>query len=106
MRSKRRKRNKNGKPRLLDHDASRTLANPDLVIKAFAECMRDGDHVAALEVLAASLRQLNKARLARRYDIPRRTVYNLLQKKSVPGLDLIAKLCHAITAESAASANA
>ncbi|MFC1679265.1 hypothetical protein ACFL2T_03540 [Elusimicrobiota bacterium] len=105
MRSKK-KANKNGKPRLYDHDTSRTLAKPDLVLKAFTACMKDGDHVAALEILAASLRHLNKARLARRYDIPRRTVYNLLQKKSMPGLDLIAKVCHAISSEATTSAHA
>jgi len=46
---------------------------------------------------------MNKAKLARVYDIPRRTAYNLLQKRSMPGLDLIAKVCHAIDSEYSAS---
>ena len=106
MRSKRKKTNRTTRVRLYDHDTSRTLAKPDLVFKAFTQCMKEGDHLAALEILAASLKHLNIARLARRYDVPRRTIYNLLQKKSVPGLDVIAKVCHAIHAEASTSAHA
>ena len=106
MLSRKGKTHKTARTRLYDHDTSRTLARPDLVLKAFTECMKEGDHLAALEILAASLRHLNKARLARRYDVPRRTVYNLLQKKSIPGLDVVAKVCHAIHAEAAASIHA
>ena len=106
MLSRKRRANNTVRARLHDHDTSRTLARPDLVFKAFTECMKQGDHLAALEILAGSLRHLNKARLARRYDVPRRTVYNLLQKKSIPGLDVIAKVCHAIHAEAAVSAHA
>ncbi|MFH1726149.1 MAG: hypothetical protein ABII00_16190 [Elusimicrobiota bacterium] len=98
MRSKK-KAKKAARPRLYGHDTSRTVATPDRVLAAFTACMKEGDHEAALEILAASLRHLNKAKLARRYNIPRRTAYNLLQKRSMPGLDLIAKVCHAIDSE-------
>lgn len=103
MRSKATAIKKPAKPRLQAHDSSRSLANPDRVLKAFAQCMKEGDHEAAREILAASLRHMNKAKLARVYDIPRRTAYNLLQKRSMPGLDLIAKVCHAIDSEYSAS---
>lgn len=96
------KKKKASKPRLYNHDTSLTLANPKHVFKAFTECLKDGDHEAALEILAASLRHLNKTKLAKHYNIPRRTAYNMLQKKSVPGLDLVAKVCHAIKSEAAA----
>ena len=84
---------------LLTHDTSITLSDPDLVFEGFIQCMKEGDHDSALEILSASLRQLNKAHLERRYKIPRRTAYNLLQRKSMPGLDLVAKVCYAIRIE-------
>lgn len=81
---------------LRPHDTSATLRDPKLVFEAFMACLTEGDSEGAREVLAASLRHLNKADLARRYDIPRRTAYNLLDKRTVPSLDLVAKVCRAI----------
>lgn len=86
--------------RLLDHDTSITLSNPKLVFRTFMECLEEGDSQSAREVLAASLRHLNKSHLEKRYHIPRRTTYNLLSKKIVPSLDLVAKVCQAIHQES------
>jgi DNA-binding phage protein len=90
---------KSPKARLLEHDTSATLSHPNLVFKTFMDCLKEGDAEAAREVLAASLHHLNKSHLARRYDIPRRTAYNLLSKKSAPNLELIAKICLAIRKE-------
>ena len=83
----------------MEHDASATLSNPNLVFRTFMECLEEGDGEAAREVLAASLRHLNKAQLQRRYRIPRRTAYNLLSRKTAPSLDLVAKICRAIREE-------
>lgn len=63
------------------------------------ECLEEGDTEAAREVLAASLRQMNKLQLEKRYHIPRRTAYNLLDGKVMPSLDLVAKVCRAIQEE-------
>ncbi len=87
------------KYKLLDHDTSVTLSHPKLVFKTFMECLEEGDSVSAREVLAASLRHLNKSRLAKHYHIPRRTAYNLLNRKGTPNLDLVAKVCQAILQE-------
>ena len=87
------------KSRLLDHDTSVTLSNPRLVFKTFMVCLEEGDSVSAREVLAASLRHMNKVQLERRYHIPRRTAYNLLDRKGAPSLDLVAKVCRAIREE-------
>lgn len=84
------------KPRLIDHDTSATLSDPSLVFKTFMQCLEEGDAESAREVLAASLRHLNKSKLERLYRIPRRTAYNLMDKKSVPSLELVAKVCFAI----------
>jgi len=100
MSLKKKQKKKKAKPQLYKHDTSRTLGKPDLVFKTFMFCLKEGDSEAAVEVLAASLRHLNKSKLQRHYQIPRRTTYNLLQKKSIPKLDLVAKVCHAIDVES------
>lgn len=89
------------KVRLLKHDTAASLSKVDLVFKTFMSCLIEGDVESAREVLAASLRHLNKSELERRYHIPRRTTYNLLDKKSVPSLELVAKACLAIKQEAA-----
>ncbi len=95
-------RKKQNKPRLYNHDTSKTLGDSKLVMKTVMECLREGDHESAIEVLAASLEHLNKTKLERVYGIPRRTSYNLLQRKSIPRLDFVAKLCMVIHREAAA----
>lgn len=89
------------KIKLLKHDASVSLGKVELVFKTFMDCLAEGDVDSACEVLAASLRHLNKCELERRYHIPRRTTYNLLDKKCVPSLELVAKACLAIRQEAA-----
>lgn len=91
---------KNGGSRLSDHDTSITLGNPELVFKAFMHALQEGDSESALEILAGGLRHLNKSAVGRKYRIPRRTLYNLLDKKSVPSLEVVAKVCRAIKQES------
>jgi len=85
--------------RLLDHDTTKTLANSELVFKTFMECLEEGDADSAAEVLAASLRHLNKTHLEKRHNIPRRSTYNLLTGKVAPNLALVAKVCKALRAE-------
>lgn len=85
---------------LEEHDTSKTLGNPEIVFAGFMECLKEGDHVAAREILAGGLRRMNKSKLARSHGIPRRTLYNFLDGKAAPGLDLVAKVCRAIRRES------
>ena len=85
---------------LEEHDVSQTLGNPELVFVAFMDCLQEGDHVAAREILAGGLRYMNMSKLSRRHRIPRRSLYNLIGKDIVPGLDLVAKVCRAIKLES------
>jgi DNA-binding phage protein len=92
---------KNRKMHLEEHDTSKTLGNPEIVFAAFMDCLQEGDHVAAREILAGGLRHMNKSKLSRSHRIPRRTLYNLFDSKSAPGLDLVAKVCRAIRQESA-----
>ncbi|MBI5630532.1 MAG: hypothetical protein HY921_06585 [Elusimicrobia bacterium] len=89
------------KIKLLKHDTSVSLGKVDMVFKTFMDCLTEGDVDSACEVLAASLRHLNKSELERRYHIPRRTTYNLLDKKCMPSLELVAKACLAIKREAA-----
>ena len=85
--------------RLEKHDTARTLGKPALVFRTFMDCLLEGDSRAAREVLAGGLRHLNKSRLSRLHNIPRRTLYNLLDRTSSPTLDLVAKVCRAIQVE-------
>ena len=97
------KRVESRKATLHEHDTSKTLGNPEIVFAGFMDCLKEGDHVAAREILAGGLRHMNKSNLSRRHRIPRRTLYNLLDSNSVPGLDLVAKVCRAIKLEAARS---
>lgn len=89
------------KIKLMKHYTAASLGKVDLVFKTFMNCLTEGDVDSACEVLAASLRHLNKSELERRYHIPRRTTYNLLDKKCMPSLELVAKACLAIKQEAA-----
>jgi DNA-binding phage protein len=65
------------------------------------DCLGEGDSQSAQEVLIYGLRFMNRSRIVRRYGIPRRTLYNLLSFKSVPTLELVAKVCYALKQEAA-----
>lgn len=84
---------------LTKHDPTETLRDTDLVFETFLDRLKAGDSDGACEILAARLSLMNKSLLARRYHIPRRTTYNLLQKRSTPTLDFVAKACYAIERE-------
>lgn len=86
---------------LREVDFTKTLGDPDRVFRTFLVCLQEGDYRSALEVLVGGLMHVNKSQFARRYGIPRRTLYNLLDKKSAPSLQLVAKICHALKQESA-----
>lgn len=102
-----RKKSMKGKNRieLIPWDPSKTLGNPKFILEAFTECLAEGDHEEALEVLAAGLRHMNKTRLERTYKIPRRTAYNLLEGR-MPSLALVAKVCNAFRLEGMRGKNA
>ncbi|MBI5246304.1 MAG: hypothetical protein HY923_03930 [Elusimicrobia bacterium] len=69
------------------------------LLEAFMLSLEEGDHDAAQEVLVYGLRYMNRTRVVKRYGIPRRTLYNLLTFKSVPTLELVAKVCYALKQE-------
>lgn len=87
------------------HDPTETLRDPEAVFAGFMACLKEGEHEEALGILAAGLRYMNKSRLAESHLIPRRTLYNMLEGKSSPSLELVSKVCKAI-AEGAAKKKA
>ncbi len=89
------------KMNLKEYDFSKTLGNPEAVFAGFMDCLKDGDHEAAREILAGGLQSMNVSKFSRRHRIPRRSLYNLIGRDGVPGLDLVAKVCRAIKMESA-----
>lgn len=64
-------------------------------------CLAEGDHESAQEILVFGLKYMNRMRVVKRYHIPRRTLYNLISFKSVPTLELVAKVCYALKQEAA-----
>lgn len=86
---------------LQEHDLSLTLSDPALVFAAFMRCLQEGEHQEAQSILAAGLRHMNKARLAKRYGIARRSLYNLMDLRNSPKLELVAKVCRALRQEAA-----
>ncbi len=85
---------------LIPFDPSDTLSDPKRIMAAFIECMEEGEHEEARQVLAAGIKYMNKSLLSKRYRIPRRTLYNLMDEKRSPTLESVAKVCHALKQES------
>ena len=67
--------------------------------RAAVEKLITRDKVVAIVGPHQSSNCLAEIEVAKRYDIPRRTAYNLLSKKSAPSLELVAKVCLAIRKE-------
>lgn len=85
---------------LIPYEPGESLRDPAGVLATVMDCLIEGDHLAAQEVLVGGLSYLNKARVVKHYGIPRRTLYNLITYKSVPTLELVAKACFAMKQES------
>lgn len=85
---------------LTPFDPSDALSKPENIMAAFISCMEEGEHEEAQQILASGLKYMNKARLAKRYKIPRRTIYNLMDERRSPTLATVAKVCHALKQES------
>lgn len=81
-------------------DPSGELGDPEGILDAFVQCLQEGEHVEAQQLLAAGLKYMNKSRLSKRYGIPRRTLYNLMDAKRSPTLESVAKVWHALKQES------
>ena len=75
------------------------LRDPELILEAFVECLEEGEHEEAQQLLAAGLKYMNKSLLSKRYRIPRRTLYNLMDANRSPTLESVAKVWHALKQE-------
>lgn len=86
---------------LIEFKAEEYLSDPNGILVAFAQCLAEGEHGEAQGLLASGLKHMNKSRLSKRYGIPRRTIYNLMDARHSPSLELVAKVCRALTLEAA-----
>lgn len=75
------------------------LTDPKNVFANFLECLKDGDHESALDILLAGLSLANKSAFLRRNHISPRSFYNMYLGKNVPTLATVAKLCKALQHE-------
>ena len=87
-------------------DPSTDLGDPEGILDAFVQCLQEGEHVEAQQILASGLKHMNKSHLSKRYGIARRTLYNLMDAKRSPTLESVAKVWHALRQESLLSAKA
>lgn len=74
--------------------------DPELVLEALLECLKTGDLDSFRGVLLVHLVTVNKAELAKKAGIGRRTLYDLIdpKKKFNPGLSTISAIFQALKA--------
>ena len=77
---------------------SKELKNAKLVVETLLECIRSGDVESFREVLTAHLMTVNKAGLAKRSGIGRRTLYDLMDpnKEFNPELSTISAVIRSL----------
>lgn len=96
------KQKKSGMKSLKAHApfTSKELKNSQLVIDTLLECIRNGDIESFREVLTAHLMTLNKAGLAKKAGIGRRTLYDLMDpnKEFNPALSTISAVIRSLAA--------
>ena len=96
------KRKGSGMKSLTEHVpfASPELKNPKLVSETLLDCIRTGDLNSFRDVLAAHLATANKARLAKKAGIGRRTLYDIMdpKKKFNPELATVSAVIRALAA--------
>ena len=80
--------------------ASRELKNSKLVSEALLECIRTGDLESFRDVLTSYLMTANKAALAKKAGLGRRTLYDILdpKKKFNPELSTVSAVIRALAA--------
>jgi DNA-binding phage protein len=80
--------------------SSKELKDPHLVAETLLECIKTGDIESFREVLMAHLMTVNKAAIAKKAGIGRRTLYDLidLKKDFNPELSTISALIRALAA--------
>lgn len=79
---------------------SKELKDPEVVTEALLDCIKSGDIEAFREVLTVYLMTANKAAIAKKAGIGRRTLYDLIDpdKEFNPELSTITALIKAIAA--------
>lgn len=80
--------------------ASKELKDPTLVMETLLECIKTGDLETFREVLASHLMSVNKADVAKRAGIARRTLYDMIDpdKEFNPELSTVSAVMRALAA--------
>ena len=81
----------------VNHNASKTLGDVELVSEALIQALKDGDAEAFKEILSAHLSVASKERFSKKAQIPRRTLFRMLSPQGNPTLDNVARIVHALT---------
>lgn len=76
---------------------SSRLKDKDFIAKALFEALTEGDAEAALEIINAYVKAVQKAEIASGEHMPTSTVYHALSEKGNPTLKTVAKVLHAVS---------
>jgi len=87
--------------KVIQYDSSKALEDPEFVINALIQALRDGDSEAFKEILSAHLSVTNKDKFSSQADIPRSTLFRMLSPEGNPTLDNIARIVHALSKRAA-----
>lgn len=77
-------------------DPLEDLADPDQTAKAVFECLLNNDPEGAMEMIEIYLEARNKAKLRKRSNLPKSTMYSALKHRN-PTIKTLAKIMYAST---------
>ena len=70
------------------------LLDPDLIGSAIMQCLIENDPEGVMEIIESHLYALNKSKFLREANVPRSTMYQLLQRRN-PTIKTLAKIMYA-----------
>ncbi len=75
-------------------DPVANLLDPDLIGSAIMQCLIENDPEGVMEIIESHLYALNKSKFLREANVPRSTMYQLLQRRN-PTIKTLAKIMYA-----------
>jgi len=79
---------------LTDYEPGKILQDKNIMIMAIVESIEENDHEALIEILKASLIDVNKTEFAKKAGISRSTLYDILNGRKNPSLKFFIRCVH------------
>ncbi|OIO08407.1 MAG: hypothetical protein AUJ52_08215 [Elusimicrobia bacterium CG1_02_63_36] len=77
---------------LKNHNPNKTLRDNRKILRHVHEFLDEGDHRSAMELLGGLLIRLNKTRAATELGITRQSLYNYIDGKRTPDIEVFSKM--------------